>query len=85
MTKAQNEAFAEFENLSGIPPDMGLDVLEEGKVTAWEVWKLNQHFFDNIANEIQHIRFPMTRKDEAAQERLKYGYEFWYSGKPHEG
>lgn len=59
----QKEALERYELLSGFEP-MHQDEFKDGKISFEELWRSNQHWFESLQNEVEHISAPVSDVDD---------------------
>lgn len=60
LTPEQNQAFAQYESLCGMPP-YGIDEFEAGDIDAYGLWQKNVRWIEDVCSGISNISFPAER------------------------
>lgn len=59
LTPQQNAGLARYESLSGFEP-IGIEEFEAGEITAYQLWRKNVIWLENVLDEVINTPFPVA-------------------------
>lgn len=65
LTPEQNAALARYESVCGIEP-FGLEEFEAGEISAYQLWRKNCCWLEDVWATVQNINFPVPLEEVMA-------------------
>lgn len=67
LTPEQNDALHRYESVCGMEP-LGLEEFEAGEITAYQMWRMNCRWLEDVWATVQNINFPVPLEEGMAGE-----------------